>query len=58
MPAANSRFAIGGVSCFADSLVVKESLYLYIKVCGEISAHRKSAKSYLTFVRLTAKIKH
>ena len=29
-PAANSRFAIGGVSCSADSLVVAQSFMLRI----------------------------
>ena len=43
-PAGNSTFAIGGVSCFADSLVVAESFVLLINICGEKPAHRKSAK--------------
>jgi hypothetical protein len=43
-PAANSTFAIGGVSCSADSLVVAESFVLRINICGENPAHRKSAK--------------
>jgi hypothetical protein len=41
---ANSTFAIGGVSCSADSLVVAESFVLSINICGENPAHRKSAK--------------
>ena len=41
---ANSTFAIGGVSCSADSLVVAESFVLRINICGEKPAHRKSAK--------------
>jgi len=45
-PAGNSTFAIGGVSCFADSLVVAESFVLLINICGEKPAHRKSAKRY------------
>ncbi len=40
----NSTFAIGGVSCSADSLVVAESLVLRIKFSGKNPAHRKSAK--------------
>jgi hypothetical protein len=40
---ANSTFAIGGVSCSADSLVVAESFVLRINICGEKPAHRKSA---------------
>ncbi len=40
---ANSTFAIGGVSCSADSLVVAESFVLRINICGKNPAHRKSA---------------
>ena len=47
MPAANSTFAIGGVSCSADSLVVAESFVLRIKFCGKNPAHRKSANRYM-----------
>ena len=47
MPAGNSTFAIGGVSCSADSFVVKESFVLRINISGEKPAHRKSAKRYL-----------
>ena len=43
-PAANSTFAIGGVSCSADSFVVAESLVLRTGICGKKPAHRKSAK--------------
>jgi hypothetical protein len=42
--AANSTFAIGGVSCSTDSLVVAESFVLRIKFSGRNPAHRKSAK--------------
>ncbi|MBL0294142.1 MAG: hypothetical protein IPQ04_07710 [Saprospiraceae bacterium] len=42
----NSTFAIGGVSCSADSFVVAESFVLRINICGEKPAHRKSAKRY------------
>jgi hypothetical protein len=45
-PAANSTFAIGGVSCSADSLAVAESFVLRINFCGKNPAHRKSAKRY------------
>jgi hypothetical protein len=45
-PADNSTFAIGGVSCSADSLVVAESSVLRIKFSGKNPAHRKSAKRY------------
>src|SRR5690606_33020749 len=41
--AANSTFAIGGVSCSADSFVVAESFVLRIKFSGKNPAHRKSA---------------
>ena len=44
LPAPNSTFAIGGVSCSADSLVQAESLVLRIKFSGKNPAHRKSAK--------------
>jgi len=40
----NSTFAIGGVSCSADSFVIAESSVLRINICGELPAHRKSAK--------------
>jgi hypothetical protein len=46
MAAGNSTFAIGGVSCSADSLVVAESFVLRIKFSGKNPAHRKSAKRY------------
>jgi hypothetical protein len=42
--AANSTFAIGGVSCSADNFVVAESSVLRINICAEKPAHRKSAK--------------
>ena len=41
--AANSTFAIGGVSCSADGLVVAESFVHRIKFSGKNPAHRKSA---------------
>jgi hypothetical protein len=40
----NSTFAIGGVSCSADSFVVTESSVLRINICGKKPAHRQSAK--------------
>lgn len=42
--AANSTFAIGGVKCFYDTFVVKESSVFRINICAEKPAHRKSAK--------------
>ena len=48
-PAGNSTFAIGGVSCSADSLVVAESFVLRIKLSGKNPAHRKSAKRYYSW---------
>jgi hypothetical protein len=42
----NSTFAICGVSCSANSFVVKESFVLRMNICGEKPAHRKSAESY------------
>jgi hypothetical protein len=44
--AGNSTFAIGGVSCSADSLVVAESFVPRIKFSGKNPAQRKSAKRY------------
>ncbi len=44
--AANSTFAMGGVSCSADSFVVAESVVLRINICAENPARRKSAKRY------------
>jgi hypothetical protein len=49
LPAANSTFAIGGVSCSADSFEVAESFVLRINICGKNPAHRKSAKRYVPF---------
>ena len=46
MPTANSTFAIGGISSFADSLVVAESFVLRINISGKKPAHRKSANRY------------
>ena len=43
-PAYNSTFAIGGISCSADSFGVTESSVLLISICAEKPAHRKSAK--------------
>ena len=40
----NSTFAIGGVSCSAESLEVAESFVLRINISGKNPAHRKSAK--------------
>jgi hypothetical protein len=42
----NSTFAIGGVSCSADSFVVKENLYLRMSINAVEPAHRKSAKRW------------
>jgi len=48
--AGNSTFAIGGVSCSADNLVVAKSFVLRINICGKNPAHRKSAKRYETAI--------
>lgn len=45
----NSRFAIGWVSCSADSFVVAESSVLRINICAEKPAHRKSANRCAPF---------
>ncbi len=55
--ACNSTFAIGGVSCSADSLVVAESFVLRIKFSGKNPAHRKSAKRYRSLYGDSANIK-
>lgn len=47
--AANSTFAIGGVSCSADSLVQAERFVLPMNISGEKPAHRKSANRYVLF---------
>lgn len=44
--AGNSTFAIGGLLCSADSLVVAESSVLRNNICAKKPAHRKSAKRY------------
>ena len=49
----NSTFAIGGVSCSEDSLVVDESFVLRIKFSGKNPAHRKSANRCTTFYEKT-----
>jgi len=43
-PAGNSTYPKGGVSCSADTFVVKGSSVLRINICAEMPAHRKSAK--------------
>jgi hypothetical protein len=47
---ANSTFAIGGVSCSADSFVVAESSALRINICAKKPAHRKSAKRCTQYI--------
>jgi hypothetical protein len=46
---ANSTFAIGGVSCFADSFAETESSVLRINICDKKPAHSKSAKRYVIY---------
>ena len=46
MAAANSTFAIVGVSCSADSLVVAKIFVLRINISGKNPAHRQSANRY------------
>ncbi len=45
----NSTLAIGGVSCFADSLEVAEIFILRINISAKNPAHRKSAFHYMRF---------
>ncbi len=40
----NSTFAIGGISYFADSFVVNQSLVLRISICGE-NRHLRQARN-------------
>ena len=49
----NSTFAIGGVSCSADSFVVAESFVLRINISGKNPAHRKSAKRFMRQLMMT-----
>ena len=44
MAAANSTFAIGGISCCTGSFVVAKSFVLRISISDKKPAHRKSAK--------------
>jgi len=48
----NSTFAIGGVSCSADSFVVTEGAVLRINICAGKPAHQKSANRYKIIKRL------
>jgi hypothetical protein len=55
---ANSTFAIGGVSCSADSFVVAESAALRMNICAKKPAHRKAQNvmGYASEQRFSAKI--
>jgi hypothetical protein len=53
---ANSTFAIGGVTCFDDTFVVKESAVLRMNICAEKPAHRKSANRYNQSTKLVLKV--
>lgn len=58
MPAGNSTFAIGGVTCFNDTFVVKKSAVLRMNICVERPAHRKSAKRWRQVLSDRANMKH
>jgi hypothetical protein len=45
-PSANSIFAIGGVTCFYETFVVKESAVLRVNICAEKPAQHKGAHRY------------
>ena len=47
MPACNSTYPKGGVSCSKDSFVVNQTLVFQIKFCGKSPALRVAAKRYL-----------
>jgi len=44
LTAGNSTFAIGGVSCSADSFVGNQTLVLRINLCGE-NRHLRQARN-------------
>ena len=54
---ANSRFAIGGVSCSKDSFVVNQTLVFQIKFCCKSPALRVAAKRYWQVYEKTTKLK-
>ena len=47
-PAHNRTYPKGGVSCFKDSFVVRQTLVFQIKFCGKSPALRVAAKRYGT----------
>jgi hypothetical protein len=49
MPAGNSTYPKGGVSCSKDSFVVNQTLVFQIKFCGKSPALRVAAKRYVLF---------
>jgi hypothetical protein len=51
--AANSAFAIGGVSCSADSLVVAESFVLRMNICAEKPTQKAGFRVPKTVLWLT-----
>jgi len=61
--AANSTFAIGGVSCSADNFVVAKSSVLRIKFCGKKTRPSQICKTLPAMagdaanLKLTARIK-
>ncbi len=46
MRAEAQAFAIGGVSCSADSLLVAENFVLRINICAKDPPHRQAEKRY------------
>lgn len=46
----NSTFAIGGVSCSSDSLVVAESFVLRLNICAKKPARTQSRKTLVAMV--------
>jgi len=49
MPAGNSTYPKGGVSCSKDSFVVIGTFVFQIKFCGKSPALRVAAKRYAAF---------
>ncbi len=45
----NSTFAIGAVSCSAESFDVAVSSVLHINICAEMPTHRKCANRYAKY---------
>jgi hypothetical protein len=54
LPAPNTTFAIGGVSCSTDGFVIIESSLLRMNICAKNPAHRKFANRYVQLLGFVA----